>query len=115
MTYSLAVQAMIDNIGLDWSYRVLAIVTCAVNTISSLLLRDRNKAVGARHHPFKLSLMKRPEFLCLQLWAFLTVVSYSALAFSVAPQAVSVGLTHQQGSILTALYNIGQAAGVSQT
>lgn len=111
MIYSLAVQRMIDTIGLHWQYRVLAIVCFAVNTTASLLLRDRNKAVGAMHDPFKFSLMKRPEFLCLQLWAFLTVLAYSALAFSVAPQAVSVGLTHKQGSILTAVYNAGQAIG----
>lgn len=109
--YSLAVQRMIDTIGLHWSYRVLAIVTCVVNTTASLLLRDRNKAVGARHRPFSPSLMKRPEFICLQLWSFCTVLAYSAVAFSVAPQAVSIGLTHQQGSILTAVYNVGQAVG----
>jgi MFS family permease len=111
LIYSLATQSMIDTIGLRWSFRILAIVCFVVNTISSLLMRDRNAAVGSKHRPFSLGLMKKPEFLCLQAWSFLTTMGYTALAFSVSAQAISVGLSPAQASLLTSLYNLGQAIG----
>lgn len=38
--YSLATNAMIQSIGLAWAFRILAIVSCVVNVISTLLIRD---------------------------------------------------------------------------
>lgn len=111
LIYSLASQKMLQTIGLSWAFRVLAIVQFAVNLIASLLLRDRNKEIGSTHRAFSLGLMKRPEFLCLQVWSFLTTVGYTALAFSVSPQAVSVGLSADKAALLNALYNLGQAIG----
>ena len=109
--YSLATQNMIQTIGLRWSFRILAIVCFVFNTISSLLMRDRNAAVGSKHRSFSFGLMKRPEFLCLQAWSFLTTMGYTALAFSVSAQAISVGISPAKASLLTSLYNLGQVSG----
>lgn len=111
LVYSLSSQKMLSTIGLPWAFRVLAIVQFAVNLVASLLLRDRNKEVGSTHRPFSPGLMKRPEFLCLQVWSFLTTVGYTGLAFSVSPQAVSIGLSADKAALLNALYNLGQAIG----
>lgn len=108
LVYSLASQKMLTTIGLAWAFRVLAIVQFAVNLVASLLLRDRNKEVGSTHRPFSPGLMKRPEFLCLQLWSFLATVGYTALAFSVSPQAVSIGLSPDKAALLNALFNLGK-------
>lgn len=111
LIYSVATQRMIENIGLRWTFRILAIVCFAVNAVASLLLRDRNKVVGSKHHPFRIKLMKRPEFLSLQVWSLLTTLGYTGLAFSVSAQAISIGLTASQGALLNSLYNLGQAVG----
>ena len=110
LIYSLATQSMIQTIGLRWSFRILAIVCFVVNTIASLLMRDRNAVVGSKHRAFSFALMKKPEFLCLQAWSFLTTMGYTALAFSVSAQAISVGLSPAQASLLTSLYNLGQVS-----
>lgn len=111
LIYSLAMQSMIQTVGLRWAFRILAIVCFIVNSISSFLMRDRNKAVGSTQRPFSPGLMKKPEFLCLQIWSFFTTLAYTALAFSVSAQAISVGISANQASLLTSLYNLGQAIG----
>jgi MFS family permease len=111
LTYSLAAQSMIDNFGLAWAFRILGIVCFAVNFTCSMLLRDRNKLVGSRHAAFHLPLLKRPEFLLLQGWAWFSMFGYVVLIFSLTNYAVSIGLTATQGSLVGALFNLGQGVG----
>lgn len=40
LTYSLATGAMIESIGLEWAFRVLAILAFVVNTICTIVVRD---------------------------------------------------------------------------
>ncbi|KAF7160941.1 hypothetical protein CNMCM5623_006503 [Aspergillus felis] len=111
LIWSLAVGAMIPRLGLGWTFRVLGIIACVVNLVCANLLRDRNKAVGSRFKAFHLPLLKRPEFLLFLGWGILTMLGYVALLFSIANFAVSVGLSPHQGSIVSALLNLGQGLG----
>lgn len=111
LTYSLATQAMIQSIGLGWAFRVLAILAFAVNTICTILVRDRNKAVGAVHLAFDLKLFHRGEFLLLLGWGCLSMFGYIVLLFSLPNYARSIGLSAQQGSVIGALFNLGQGMG----
>lgn len=111
LIYSLATNAMIQNIGLGWAFRILAIVSCAVNCICAILSRDRNKAIGSVHEAFSFRLMKRPEFLLLLGWGFFSLLGYVVLLFSLPNYAASIGLTAQQGSVINALLNLGQGIG----
>jgi len=106
--YSLGANAMIEAIGLGWGFRVLAIVTASVNTICTLLVRDRNKAVGARFVAFDARLFKRVEFLLLLGWGFFSMLGYIVLLFSLPNYAKSIGLSAQKGSVIGALLNLGQ-------
>jgi len=45
MIYSLATNAMIQSIGLGWAFRVLAILSCAVNIVCTILIRDVSQAL----------------------------------------------------------------------
>ncbi len=111
LAYSLATQRIIDTLGLPWAFRILGIVSCGVNLVASNVLRDRNRQVGSRHKAFSVTLLKRPEYLLLQTWSFFSMLAYTVLIFSVASYAVSIGLTAGQGSIVSALLNLGQALG----
>ncbi|KAE8152139.1 MFS transporter [Aspergillus avenaceus] len=111
LIWSLAVGTMIPRLGLSWAFRILGIVACIVNLISANLLRDRNKAVGSRHKAFHLPLLKRPEFLLFLAWGVFSMLGYVALLFSVANFALSVGLSPHQGSVVSALLNLGQGLG----
>ncbi|RAH45219.1 MCT family MFS transporter [Aspergillus brunneoviolaceus CBS 621.78] len=111
LMYSLAVGTMIPRLGLPWAFRILGIIACVVNLVCANLLRDRNKAVGSRHQAFALPLLKRPEFLLFLGWGVFSMLGYVALLFSVANFALSVGLTSHQGSVVSALLNLGQGLG----
>lgn len=111
LIWSLAVGSMIPRLGLGWTFRVLGIVACVVNLICANLLRDRNKAIGSRLIAFHLPLLRRPEFLLFLGWGIFSMLGYVALLFSLANFSLSVGLSSHQGSIVSALLNLGQGLG----
>lgn len=111
LIYSLAVGAIIPRLGLSWAFRILGILACCVNLVCANLLRDRNKLVGSRLTAFHFPLLRRPEFLLFLGWGIFNMLGYVALLFSLANFALSVGLSPHQGSIVSALLNLGQALG----
>jgi MFS family permease len=111
LVYSLAAQAMIQNIGLAWAFRILGIVAASVNMVCVLLVRDRNKQVGSSQLSFDYRLFRRGEFLLLLAFGFLSMLGYIVLLFSLPNFAQSVGMTAKQGSIIGAVLNLGQALG----
>ncbi|KAL2018951.1 hypothetical protein VTK56DRAFT_10245 [Thermocarpiscus australiensis] len=111
LIYSLATNAMITNLGLAWAFRILAILAFVVNGGCSLILRDRNKAVGAVHVPFRKDLFKRLEFWFFLGWGFFGLMSYVIVVFSVADYAQQVGFTASQGSLAAAMFNLSQGIG----
>ena len=111
MVYSLATNAMIQSIGLAWAFRTLGIVACTVNFLCAVLIRDRNKAIGASQLAFDYRLFKRSEFLMLLAWGFFSMLGYIVLLFSLPNYALSVGLSARQGSVIGALLNLGQGIG----
>lgn len=111
LVYSLSAQAMIRNISLPWAFRILAIIAFVVNTSCSLLIKDRNKQIGSSQLSFDYRLFKKMEFLGLMAFGFLSMLGYVVLLFSLPNYARTIGLTAQQGSIVGAVLNLGQALG----
>jgi len=111
MMYSLATHAMIDKLGVGWAFRILGILACGVNLVCAMLIRDRNKQIGASQLAFDYRLVKKPEFLLILGWGFFSMMGYITLLFSLPNYAVSIGLSAQQGSIIGALLNLGQGLG----
>lgn len=111
LVYSLATGAMIRTIGLPWAFRVLGILAFVVNGVCALLLRDRNKIIGASELAFDVKLFKRVEYLLLLAYGFFSMLGYICLLFSIANYAASIGLTSSQGATVSALLNLGQALG----
>jgi MFS family permease len=111
LTYSLGVGTMIPRLGVSWTYRILGIIAVTVIVIAANLLRDRNKAVGSRHNAFQASLFKRMEFILFLAWGAFSMLGYIVLIFSLSNFAASIGLSPHQGSIISALVNLGQAVG----
>ncbi|KAK5212951.1 hypothetical protein LTR20_002583 [Exophiala xenobiotica] len=111
LIYSLVTQALIDNLGLGWTFRILGFITFAVNLTAVNLLRDRNKETGSRHRAIDTELLRRPEFLFIQAWSWFSMIGYTILIFSLPAYARSIGLTANQGSVLSAVFNVGQMLG----
>ncbi|KAK3906835.1 major facilitator superfamily domain-containing protein [Staphylotrichum tortipilum] len=111
LTYSLATNAMITNLGLAWAFRILAILAFVVNGACSLIVRDRNKAVGAVHIPFHKDLFKKSQFWLFLGWGFFSILSYIIVVFSITDYALSVGFSARQGSLAAAMFNLSQGLG----
>ncbi|SPQ18916.1 213e2d1a-9612-48e8-9324-017662670848 [Thermothielavioides terrestris] len=111
LTYALATNAMISQLGLAWAFRILAIIAFVVNGVCSLTLRDRNHAVGAIHVPFHKGLFKRFEFWLFVGWGFFGLLSYVIVVFSITDYAQSMGFTASQGSLAAAMFNLSQGLG----
>ncbi|KAH6900507.1 major facilitator superfamily domain-containing protein [Thelonectria olida] len=111
LLYSLASGAMLKSLGLGWTFRILGILVIVVNSICTILVKDRNKIIGARQAPFDVSLFKRPEYLLLLAYGWFSMLGYIVLIFSLANYANKVGLDASQASLVSALFNLGQALG----
>ena len=111
LVYSLAANAMIQRLGLAWAFRILGIVSGAVNLVSAILIRDRNAHIGTSQLPFDYRLLKRPEFVLVQIYGFFNQLAYVVLLFSLPNYANNVGLSSQQGSIVGALLCLGTMFG----
>ncbi|EED14710.1 MFS transporter (Mch2), putative [Talaromyces stipitatus ATCC 10500] len=111
LIYSLAADTIIQRWGTGWAFRILAIVSAAASGFSTVIIRDRNKAIGAVQIAFHASLLKRPEFLLTLAWGCFSVLGYVLLLFSLPGYANAVGLTVSQGSILGAMFNLGGGLG----
>ncbi|KAJ9658974.1 hypothetical protein H2198_003403 [Neophaeococcomyces mojaviensis] len=111
LIWSLSTQAMIDNLGLPWAFRILGILSGTINLICANVIKDRNKQVGARHKAFDWSLLRRPEFWLVQAWSWFSMFGYVILLFSLASYARAIGLSAGQGATVSAIFNLGQMLG----
>lgn len=105
LIYALATNAMISNLGLEWAFRILAILAFVVNGACSLVIRDRNKAVGAVHVAFHVPLFKRTEYWLFLGWGFFSIIGYIIVVFSIIDYAQLVGFSASQGSLVAAIFN----------
>lgn len=111
LAYNLVAGAVIEKVGLEWCYRVLACSSLFCNLISSLLLKDRNKNVKPVQAAFNLREYSRIEVDLVLLWGILTELGFIVLLYSLPNYATSIGLTHSQGSIVSAVLNLGLGIG----
>lgn len=111
LVYSLAAGAMIRNIGLAWTFRVLGILACGVNTICAILLKDRNKIIGSSHNAFDIGLFKRVEYNLLGLYGWFSMLGYVVLIFSLSNYANAIGLGASEAAVVSAILNLGQGLG----
>ena len=111
MMYSLATNAMIESLGVQWAFRILGILCCGVNLVCAMLIRDRNKAIGTKQLAFDYRMFERVEYWLLLGWGFFSMMGYIVLLFSLPNYAVSIGMSSKQGSIIGALLNLGQGLG----
>ena len=65
LPFSLASAAMIENIGLEWSLRVIGILRGIANTLAATFIRDRNAIIRPHQLAFDSKLLRRFDVLLL--------------------------------------------------
>ncbi|KAM0084402.1 hypothetical protein ACKRZS_003394 [Fusarium odoratissimum] len=110
LTYSLATGAIIRNMGLEWAYRILAIVSAVANITCILLIRTRHNSQATRL-AFDTTLLHRPEYLLVLSYGAFSMLGYFVLIFTLANYANVIGLSSSQASMIPAFFMFGQAIG----
>lgn len=111
LIFSLSVRAAISDISLAWSLRIAGLVSGFMNILATIAIRSRNHVIQPKQHPFDRVLLQRYEVLLVLSWAFVSMLGYNTLLFSMSDFARSIGLNDSQAATVTALLNLGTALG----
>lgn len=111
LIYTISANAIIESMGVGWAYRILAFCSLGSNLLASFLLKEwggRTEAV--RNEPrFNPKDFARVEVLLIIVWGIVTELGYIILLYSLPTYASSIGLTPTQGSVSSAVFNVGLA------
>lgn len=111
LIFSLSIQAAITRLGVQWSFRIVAVCVGVVHTVCTLLIKDRNKSIRPNQRAFDHRLFRHGGFVLVASWSCLSMLGFIVILFSLPAYAASVGMSAQQGSILSAVLNLGVAFG----
>jgi MFS family permease len=106
LVYSLAANEMIHSrLGIQWTFRIMAIICFVVITASALFLEDRNEKQKATAKAIEWKLFKMLDFWLFLGWLWLSSFGYVVVVFSLSAYAQEVGFTAEQGSLVSAMFN----------
>ncbi|KAJ5848505.1 hypothetical protein N7455_012462 [Penicillium solitum] len=111
LIFSFMDGSIIQKISPAWALRLTAIISCSMLIIAILLIRTRNEAIQPSQRGFDVKLLRRLDVLLLLSWAFLGMLGYICLLFSLPDYARSIGLSDNQATIVNAILNLGTAVG----
>ncbi|KAI5797888.1 major facilitator superfamily domain-containing protein [Peziza echinospora] len=113
VAFSLGLSKAIDVVGLEWSFRITALIVAVVNIIATILIKDRNKTIKPTQNSFDVGLFKRYRgFKYVLAWGFFSLLGYVVILFSLADYGLTVaGLSTQQASVMAAMLSLGMAFG----
>jgi MFS family permease len=99
--FSLSTGAMIKNVGLAWSLRLIGILAVTANTLATIFIRGRNRIIQPASIPFDLGLLRRYDVFLLLGWVFINMFGYIVLLFSLSDYAISIisVLAHDSPSV----------------
>ena len=111
LLFSFGIQAMVDNISLGWSFRITAIITVIMNSLAVALTRDRHGTVRPPLIGFDTKLLCRYDVVLLLGWAFISMLGYITLLYSLSDFSASIGLSKTHAAAISAFLNLGTAVG----
>ncbi|KAL6827879.1 MFS general substrate transporter [Trichoderma camerunense] len=111
LTYSLAANAMIQRLGIAWTFRIMAIICFVVITISALFLKEHDKTPKAAVKILEWKFFKMLDFWLFLGWLWFASLGYVVVVFSLSAYAQQVGFSAQQGSLASAMFNLSTGIG----
>ncbi|XPS81873.1 hypothetical protein M3J09_013799 [Ascochyta lentis] len=104
-------EAIIQRFTIGWALRITEIIAFAANLAAIIAIRDRNDVIRPSQLGFDMQLLRRYEVILLLTWAFMSMLGYVVLLFSLSDFALSIGLTRAQATDVIGLLNVGTAVG----
>lgn len=120
--FSLTINAIIERTGdKSWALRMIAIFCTVTISISIFFIKRRNEVprqkitlknfIGNCKGIVALKVIKSKRLWYISFWFSLMMFAYNLVVFSYSSVASSLGLSAQQGSVLTATLNAAQCIG----
>jgi len=107
VAYNLIAGVAARKLGLHWTYRILALCSLGINGICATLIRDRNEMVKPKQDYLDWREFGHIEVVFVIIWGFLSEIGYIVLLYSLPHYATTIGLTQGQGSVVSAVLNVG--------
>jgi MFS family permease len=104
-------EAIIQRWSISWALRITGLIALVAQFVAIVVIRDRNHAIKPSQLGFDTKLLQRYEVLLLLAWAFVSMLGYVVLLFSMADFAMSIGLSRTQATDIIGLLNVGTAVG----
>ncbi|KAH7382275.1 major facilitator superfamily domain-containing protein [Pyrenochaeta sp. MPI-SDFR-AT-0127] len=104
-------EAIIQRLGIGWALRITGIIAIIANLAAITIIRDRNHIIRPSQLGFDTTLLQRYDVILLLAWAFISMLGYVILLFSLSDFALSIGLTRAQATDIIGLLNLGTAVG----
>ena len=111
LVFSFMSEAVIKGISLAWAFRITAIISCIMLLIATFLIRSRNETVRPYQRGFDARLLYRYDVQMLLGWAFISMLGYITILFSLPDFARSIKLLSSQAATIAALQSFGNAIG----
>ena len=106
---ALVVQALIDRVGIPWTFRIIGFITLTTGVPAALLIRERAPSNNARF--IDLSLFKSVPFSCVFLAGAVGTFALFVPPFFLPLFAHSIGLSASTGAGLVSAFNACGAFG----
>ncbi|KAI3403584.2 hypothetical protein KGF56_003629 [Candida oxycetoniae] len=125
LIFSLSLNKVIEDTGdQKWALRMVGFVCLATALFCALMMRPRNyRSIPTRERMtlafikphvkviFDIKVFKNLGLCIISIWFSIALIGYTLMLFSLSAYASSVGLTHAQASVLTAVMNAAQTVG----
>ena len=104
-------EAIIQRFNISWALRITGIIALTANLAATTVIRDRNHVIQPSQRGFDTKLLRRYDVILLLAWAFISMLGYIILLFSLSDFALSIGLSRAQATDVIGLLNVGTAVG----
>ncbi|ODV86742.1 hypothetical protein CANARDRAFT_27144 [[Candida] arabinofermentans NRRL YB-2248] len=121
VVFALSSQRLIKTTGsYRWALRMIAIIACVLNIILTIIIKPRvpKPKLKSWHEIktrvnilFDMRVLKQPQVHLIALWFTLVVTCYVMALFTLSSYCLFIGLSQDQGSHITAIFNGCQAIG----
>ncbi|KAE8154175.1 major facilitator superfamily domain-containing protein [Aspergillus avenaceus] len=105
---AIAVQQLIDKVGIAWTFRIIAFASLASGIPTALLIREKAPPSSSS---INVSLFRNPSFLFLFIAGFIGIFALYIPSFFLPTVATSIGLSSTTASGVMACYNACMAIG----
>ncbi|KAI3405876.2 hypothetical protein KGF56_001484 [Candida oxycetoniae] len=111
IVFNLGMQKVVDTKGVFWALRVQSIIGFGLTWIAIFLTKSKASSHGIQFHLFDFSVLKMAAFWLTMLFIITCIFGYVIVLYTLANFTTSLGYSERQGSIVSAMVQVGSLFG----